>query len=129
VITTRALHPDEWEGRLVETELPALLPYLTPANTSVVVVEDGEKLLASMAVMRVTHYEGVWIAPEARGNLGVTRSLLRMASVFPKTRGETFVFGGAADDRMRDILQRMGGAPMPLEFYALSLGSKECRQQ
>jgi hypothetical protein len=128
-MTPRVLHPDEWEGRLAETELPSLLPYLTPANTSVVVVEDGEKLLASMAVVRVTHYEGAWIAPEARGNLGVTRSLLRMASVFPLTRGEQFVFGGAADDRMKDILKRMGGAPMPLEFYALTLGSHECRQQ
>jgi hypothetical protein len=94
-----------------------------------VVVENEDKLVASMAILRVSHFEGAWIAPEWRGNAGVVRSLLRHAADIPRERGESFVFGGAASDQMRNILSRLGGSPMPLDFYALWVGRQECRQQ
>lgn len=126
---TRILTPNEWRARLEGTELLMLLPYVAPENVDVVVVEEGEEIVASLAVMRTTHYEGVWISPEHEG-LGTTRALLRDAGKIARGRGERFVFGGASDARMNDILQRMGGVRMPLDFYALNIGgNQECRQQ
>lgn len=128
-MTTRVLDPDEWMEKLSGTDLPALLPFCTPENTSVVVVEEDGRIVATMGVLRVTHFEGVWIDPEHRGNAGVVRRLLKASTDIALGHGEQFVFGGASDDRMRDILGRLGGVRMPLEFYALSIGSQECRQQ
>lgn len=123
----RILPPEEW-ARLGRTELPPLLPYVDPDNCAVVVVEDGERIVASMAALRATHFEGLWVEPEHRGNAGVMRSLLRLSTALARMRGERFVFSGAADDRMRSFAERLGGVRMPLDFYALWVGREGCRQ-
>lgn len=124
----RVLPFEEW-NRLGDTDLPTLLPYVEPANASVVVVEEQRKVIASLAVIRATHFEGAWIDPAHRGNLGVTRALLRLATEQAQQHGEKWIFGGASDTTMQDILGRMGGVRMPMELYALWIGSQECRQQ
>lgn len=109
--------------------MPPSLPY--GRDIDFVVVEKDGKVVACVSVVGITHLEGLWIDPEHRGNAGVVRALLRQASTLPRVRGEQWVMGGAAngDDRMRGFMERLGGVPMPVEFYALWVGEEKCRQQ
>ncbi len=120
----RILRPEEW-SRLNTPDLPALLPYVEPQNIAVVVVEDeAGEIMACVSVMQVTHFEGLWIKPERRGNAGIFRALIRQAYAVPRVRGERWVFGGAGlhDDKMDVVCRRLGGKPLPLEFYAMPVG-------
>lgn len=120
----RILNPEEWP-RLEGHDLSALLPYVVPQHTAVVVVEDDAgDIVATVADLRATHFEGLWLAPEHRGNAGVFRTLIREAYALPRKRGETWVFGGAGrgDARMKMLCRRLGGQPLPVEFFALPVG-------
>jgi hypothetical protein len=66
--------------------------------------------------MRLTHLEGVWIDPKYKH---VTGTLLKETALCTGKWGDSWVIGGAQDDRMRDILGRLGGILIPAEFYAL----------
>ena len=121
---TRILRPEEWQ-RLDGQDLSALLPYCEPQNISVVVVEDDAgEILAHVAVLRVTHFEGLWIKPEERGNAGVFRALIRGAYSAPRTWGERWALGGArnGDSLMQTLCYRLGGRSLPVEFFALPVG-------
>lgn len=115
----RILPPEEW-GRLSHTGVP-FLPGLNPDDIDIVSVEDEGKLVAAMTVFKITHFEGVWVSPEKRG-LGATRAMLRLAAGLAKARGNSWVVAGAADDRMRHILGRMGAHKLQMDPYLLSLG-------
>ena len=120
---TRILPAEEW-AKLHVTELPELLHYINPANADVVVVEDEDgKLVGSLAVLRVTHFEGVWVAPEYRGRY-VLANLLNKAEAIAEDRGETWVLGAAKDDDklMDDLIRRRGGVPLPLRVYTMPVG-------
>ncbi len=121
----RILRPEEWPRVEEQSGLSALLPFVEPERTAVVVVEDGGgEIVASVAVLQVTHFEGLWIKPEARGNAGVFRALIRLAYALPRVRGEHWVFGAAdqTDGKMDMLCRRLGGKPLPVEFYALPIG-------
>jgi len=120
----RILKPEEW-GRVNSPALPALLPYVEPQNIAIVVVEDdGGEIVASVTAMHVTHFEELWIDPKHRGNPGIGRALIRQAYAIPRVRGERFVFGGAenGDDRMDSLCRRLGGHPLPVQFYSMPVG-------
>ena len=120
----RILKPEEW-GRINSPELPELLPYVEPENIAVVVVEDDAgEIVASVAALQVTHFEGLWINPEYRGNAGVFRSLIRQAYAVPRSRDEHWVLGGAGmgDDQMGALCKRLGGHPLSVEFFAMPVG-------
>lgn len=125
----RILGADQWEAGLAGTELPPLLPHVHPDNAAMVIVENGNQVVASMAVLRVSHFEGAWIAPEWRGNAAVVRALLRHSCAVANARGDSFVLAGAADEPVRALLGKMGGAKLPMDFFALSLKGEPCRQQ
>lgn len=122
----RVLPKDEW-GRMKDPDLPVLLPFLDPEEVRIVVIEEAGEIVASVAVMRITHYEGLWIDP--KHGLGVMRALRRKAAATAETWANGWVMAGAADDRMRDVLGRMGAAPIPLETFMLNLGGESCRLQ
>lgn len=118
----RILPPEEWP----RTNILPLAPYIHPDNAAMVVVEDSAgEVVASLAVLRATHFEGLWIDPECRGNAGVARALIRLATALARSRGEQWVFGAVTDDRMRSMLGRLGGVRMPADFYALGIGGQE----
>lgn len=72
----RVLPVDEWP-RLTPTLLGQSWPYLDPATSQVVVVEDDEgAIIGCVSLVRVWHLEGVWIAPAHRGKASVGRRLL-----------------------------------------------------
>jgi hypothetical protein len=123
---TRILTSDEWAAKGGEKAL-ALLPNVEPHNVNVIVVEDDDgKILARMGVYSMTYWEGIYIAPEAAKNLGVTRSLLLAARTLPWVRGQNWVFAAAGDserkeDRsIRKFLRRLGN-PIKAQFYAVNV--------
>lgn len=123
-VRPRLLPPEEWD-RINSPGLPELLPYLEPQNLTVAVVEDDEeKIVASVCAINITHFEGLWIVPEHRGNAGVFRPLIRQAYAVPRVKGERWVIGGAEenDAKMRGVCTRLGGQRLPLTFYAMPVG-------
>lgn len=118
----RILRPEEWE-RLRVPELPPSFPYTDPGSIAYVVVEDGDEILACMAVVKLTHFEGAWIAPEARGNAGVVRALLRQASAVAEVWGERWVMGGSTErlGPVAGYLSRLCGVPIPASFTAIPI--------
>ena len=125
-MNARVLPPEEWH-RLEPSGMP-LIPGLRPADVVVVVVEDGDRVVACMTVLRATHFEGLWIDPMAR-NLGTARTLLREAVTAAKRWTDDWVFAASADDNMRDILERIGAVRLPMDPYVLSLETGPCPQQ
>ena len=120
-MNARFLEPDEW-GRVRAPGLDDLLLHAEPQNIAIVVVEDDAKeIVASVAVLKVTHFEGLWIKPSERGNAGVFRALIRQAYALPKLRHESFVLAtpGSGDVRMESICARLGGKRLPQRLYAL----------
>jgi len=120
----RVLEPQEWQ-RINSPGMPALLAYTEPQNVDVVVVENSsDEIVASVCAMQVTHFEGLWIKPEERGNAGVFRALIREAYSLPKSREERWVFGGAEDgnDQMDALCERLGGKALPVKFYVMPVG-------
>jgi len=122
----RVLPPEEWD-RLEKAQIPDLWRYTRPEDCEAIVVEDDGAIVASMLVLRITHLEGLWIAPERRGDVGVTRKLLR-ATVEAASRWAWYwAIAGAADDRMRGILGRVGGRKLEMDSYMIPLGRETCR--
>ena len=109
--------------RLADADLGVLLKCLKPENVEVVAVEDSGRFVAHVGVLQMTHFEGLWIAPEYRGNAGVFRALIREAYSIPRSRGETFAIGGAerGDERMETLCHRLGGHELPVKFYAIGV--------
>jgi len=126
---TRVLGPEEWLERGSSTLAAPLVQYVTPENVSLVVVEDEGKMVASVAAIRVTHFEGLWMDSAHRGNPGIMRGLLRKATSVAKERGEHWVIAGADGEQMRGFTKRLGGIILPLDFYLMWVGGKTCRQQ
>jgi hypothetical protein len=120
MIRARLISAHEWD-KLAQFNLPPTLPYADPGAVDIVVVEDGDKIVASLVVMKVSHIEGLWVDPAVKGNAGVMRALLRLTGAVARRRGESWVMGGASKDspKMRSFMKRLGGAPIEAEFYAL----------
>lgn len=114
------LQKDEWD-RLSETELPCLLEKVRPEDAEVLVVEDGTRIVGCVAAIRVTHLEGLWIAPEYRGNVGLGRRLIRGARDVAGRWEASWVWAGAASDCMRSVLERLGAARLRLDSYVFKM--------
>lgn len=120
---TRILRPEEWSTVDVP-DLPPLFPYVAPQNIAVIAAENGDgKNLGYLSALRVTHLEGLWVRPEARGGR-VAFELLRQGLALAKARQESWVIGGAAngDARMDDLIRRSSGVPLALRFYTIPAG-------
>lgn len=117
-MTTRELPAAEW-GKLVGTELETAAPHLRPGIDQVMVVEDGEQIVATWAVIFSRHLHGLWIAPSHRGKASVARRLLagmyRLIGVEP-------VFTSALSEDVRGLLEHVGAEKLPGDHYVVSFG-------
>ena len=114
-MTARILPRSEW-GKLEAESLPPSFPNYFPSELEVVVVEDEGKIVARMFVMRLTHLEGAWIHPEYKH---ATTHLLRKTFEVAQRWPDKWVLGGAEDEQMRGIIERLGGIRWPGDFYVL----------
>jgi N-acetylglutamate synthase-like GNAT family acetyltransferase len=108
-MTTRILPPEEWH-RLAGTLLAHAWPQFSPETTEIVVVEDGDQIVACAARFMVWHLEGAWIAPSARGRVSVGRRLLRGVTASLRDAGIRDVWMMATDVEGQRLCERLGHA-------------------
>lgn len=115
-MTSRILPPEEWP-KLAGTEAEGLWPHLHPARTSVVVIEENERLLACHVLSWLLHAECLWTVPDRR-------SAVTMRRLWRAVQHEAFTHWGvhavitnAVDDRVRTLLAYVGAARMPGDAY------------
>ncbi len=112
---------EEW-SKLDVTQSLQIGPTLRPEDVQVVVVEDGDRIVSSMVVMRVVHLESLWIEEKHRGNPSVARKLMKKAIEAARVWSSTWVWGCSDTDRMDSIIKRVGGQRIPVDSYIIPLG-------
>jgi hypothetical protein len=115
----RILPPSEWH-RLDVTQLAQIGGTMRPEDIDIAVVEDKGEIVSTMAILRVTHFESLWISPKHRGNAGMTRRLLKVAVKAAKPA--MWAWGCSDTEHMADVIQRIGGIKVPVESYIIPLG-------
>lgn len=117
----RILPKEEW-SRLSITGIAPIQETLRPEDVQVIVVEDGDRIVASMGAFRVTHFESLWIDPEYRGNAGLGRRLLKAGITAARKWTDKWVWGASDTPHMNDVILRLGGKRIPIETYMIPLG-------
>ena len=102
----RILPREEW-GRLGE-ERAAFYASVHPEDVRVIVVEEAGEIVATMAVMRMTHLECFWMAPYKAGNAGITRALLRGAFEAASEFAPNWFLANSDGPEMSETLERLG---------------------
>jgi ribosomal protein S18 acetylase RimI-like enzyme len=119
-MTTRILSRDEWPrlaGTLLEDTWPSL-----PPNAAVMAVEEGGVILGCVALFPAWHLEGVWIAPEQRGRVGVARRLVNAIRTLAGSLGVREVLMMATTDAAARMCLRFGRAiPLTCDHFAVQL--------
>jgi len=119
-MTSRVLPREEWE-KLEVSGFPAIGSTLRPEDSEVVVIEDGDRIVATLGTFRVTHFESLWIAPEYRGNAGLGRKLIKAAISSAKRWTDQWVWGCSGSEHTDDLFVRMGGKKMPVDTYIIPI--------
>jgi hypothetical protein len=119
--TTRELPPDEW-GRL--RGLPIGQHQLDPESAAVLVVEDGDEIIACVGTLTVPHAEEFWIAPGYRGNPVVVMALLDGCFEMLRAHGLSQVFSVAPTPEIAHLLANLGGIPLGM-LYLLPVPAAE----
>lgn len=117
----RVLPPEEWH-RLRISGITPMETTLRPEDVQMIVVEDGDRIVATMGTYRVTHFEGLWIDPEYRGNAGLGRRLIKAGIEAARKWTDRWVWGASETDHMDEVLGRLGGHKVPVSTYLLPLG-------
>jgi len=97
--------PEKLRGTLLETAAAQL-----PAESWVIAVEDGERLVGCVALFPVWHLEGVWIAPEQRGRVGVARRLVSAIRAAARALGLDGAWMMARSEASARMCKRFGSA-------------------
>lgn len=118
---SRILPVDEWD-KLDVTQFDQIAPTLRPEDVQVVVVEDGGRIVSSMVVMRVVHFESLWIDPEYRGHPTLAKRLLAESIEAARKWASKWVWGCSNTDHMDDIIKRVSGQKMAVDSYIIPLG-------
>ena len=119
MMTVRVLPRDEW-GKL--TEVINIGPACREGDAQVLVVEDGKRIVATLGVFRIAHFEGLWIDPEYRGNPGLARKLMKAGVTAAKQWTDEFVWGASGSHHTDDLFERAGGVNAPISTYIIPLG-------
>ena len=97
----RILPPEEW-SKLDVTRLPSMSAVMSPEDVTIVAVEVDDHVVATMAVLNITHFEDLWIANDHRDNAGTVRSLLREAAAAAKP--SAWVWATSDTDKTKDFI-------------------------
>ena len=93
-----------------------------PENVQVAVVEDGERILATMGVLRVTHFEDLWKDPSVSVNAGMTRRLLKEGISAAKRWDAKWIWASTETDTGVRMISRIGGVAIPVRSFIIPLG-------
>lgn len=116
---TRTLCPDEWP-RLKGTELEHVWPHL-PDGARIVVVEEGDDILACHAVLTYVHIEGLWVHPKHRhGTVGWR--LWQAVQREVRELGANVAITGALTEQVKALIEHVHGVKLPGDAYVIPIG-------
>jgi hypothetical protein len=116
-MTHRVLPAAEYD-RLADTYIAPVVPGLG-AETQIVVVEDGDVVVAHWALMTLPHVECAWIHPLYRKHPAVVRHLLVGMRQTARDAGVIRVMTAAIDDEARQLLRHLGATKLEGDHYVL----------
>jgi len=120
-VTSRILPYDEYvrlTGTAIECAIAAL-----PRDARVLVVEDGDRLVAHAVLMNIVHVHGVWIDPTRVEKLGVATRLWRLFVRAAREMGATTsVMTDCDSEPLRALLARVGGQAYAYQPYTVPIG-------
>lgn len=120
-MTDRILPEAEW-GKLAHTEIGRALPYMKPEDVQIIVVEDGDRIVGTWAVLRVVQLEGVWIDEQYRKSGSVARRLLRRTLDVARKLTPYWAYTGAETQEVADLLTKhLDAKKYPCETYLVPL--------
>lgn len=119
-MTSRILPSEEWP-RLAGTELESVWPVVDPKRVQILVVEDGDQIIACWGVFPTVHLEGVWVHPDHRKRSGVARRLLRSMRKL-LTGSVDPVITGSVSPEVDQLIAHLGGIALPGTQYVLPKG-------
>ena len=122
-MSARILPREEWHR--LDAEAVALFETMNPEDVAVVVVEEGDAIVARLGVLRVPHLESLWVAPQKVGNAGVARALIRCAGEKAAEWSPNWAAAYADRDDIRALLVRLGGRYVPVDTYVIPLRREE----
>lgn len=117
MFSTRVLPHDEWE-RVRHTEVGPALDTFDPEKTEIIVVEDGDKIVATWTKMRIYHCECVWVDPDYREKPSVVRALWRGMKSRLAAEGTKVAWTTALSDDIARMVRR--SVPIPGRHFLLS---------
>ena len=109
-MTTRILQPAEWPEKLKGTLLETAAGQLPRQALVMAVEDDAQRLVGCVALFPVWHLEGVWIAPEQRGRVGVARRLVTAIRTTARSLGLDGAWMMAKSDAAARMCLRFGRA-------------------
>jgi len=115
-MTTRELPREEWH-RLSGTELEAYVRDAPDCVHTVLVVEDGDRIVGCWSILTLVHVEGVWIDPAHRKHGAVARQLLGAMWRRLRALGVRGVLTGAVTAEVEQLLTRLGATRVPYVPY------------
>lgn len=105
-MTTRLLPPSEWP-RLTGTLLdPAWRSF--SYSDKIMVVEDGEQIVACVSLTQQWHLDGLWIQPAYRHRVSVGRRLLRTVRQLCRALHVGEVLMMARTDQSAQMCRKLG---------------------
>lgn len=116
-IKGRLLPPEEWAVKLAGTSLENAEATLDPAYCRVVVVEQGDQVVACWATMSIIHVEGLWQAPDA--GAGVSRALLTAMIGVLKESGAVEVLTQSLSPAVDTLIEKAGGRKVPGQTWVI----------
>lgn len=122
-LRARLLPPEEWDAKLVGTALEANRP--DPRYAFIVVVEDGDQVVACWSAISTVHLERLWVTAEARGTAGVARRLLTTMVRTLQLQGVTEVLTNAETPEVAELLTKVGAHALPGQTWVLPIPEKE----
>jgi GNAT superfamily N-acetyltransferase len=120
---SRILPPNEWHRLDGNEQLGNVWPFLRPDDTRIVVVEDEGEIVATWAVVRVVHVEGVWVKPEyRRRSLRLVRQLFQSMYEAARQFGVRNVWTSASTPEVEHLLEKGKRAKLAPKSYVMSIG-------
>lgn len=123
----RILEREEWDK--LPVTLAPLFAAIDTHGAGVLVVEDGEEIVACVALLNLPHLEGAWISPSWRKHPAVAKALLlgMVQLILERTNG--WVLASSDEATVIKVFEHLGAQQLPVsadtKAYALDLASNE----
>src|SRR5678816_4442085 len=112
----RELPREEWDAKLVGTEVGPFAQQLPPESKLIVVEDELGRVVGTWAVMRYVHVEGLWIEPSHRKHGRVGAYLMRGMREAANAFGAASVITGCYDEEVRDLLEHRSAIACPPQY-------------